>query len=734
MPLPTRPIQQQKMLYSNNAEIAISTSVSPPISVLTVKQTNITHDHRGRKLSPALSNLLTTTVIPKPRKQKRSNRSTTSLASSPSSCCSRSPTNNNDDVNYDNDLLLPPPMRPELKSRAGSNSSTDTAVSTVSATSTTSTISTTSDMSMGSTGTSSTARTTPIMHPINNLRNLVSTSQSSSAGLDDFDMLIGPSSTSTATSYSNPSTSINSVNSMDSMDSFMSDAINGDDDSNTNADSTSVHHSDDDDLHHHQYHPQNSETHFRSLRRDTHSNSTLTPASRNNDNAVHGTEDASLINGGGEYSAKSKRAIAEQKPKQTAPPAYGVHSASTLSTWQGAFRDSLAALNVKVDTTTPEPESNSESTGAVPISYQGKRVDDIHEWIDEDDDGESGENDANNSQSPVLASTEALLGLSGLDNRQLDHDSTTTVTPYDSPVGSFVSCESANSALSTSANSVANSATGPVSRRKIEIPDFEASIDDHPLLVAGSLTDNTYDYNNGNENDNDSDDNDDTNDEKTKEKKSSSVFSKTKRLLGKKSIVSNLTASIKAISLMASSLSNTQQNVTTNYLSFGPRSMDEPHPAQLLVVSPTSSSNSTSNNSAASSSTNSNKSPSTGNAAPPKLKPISLKTYRVQTTIIPGLRPRELRMNSDFYRVYAVELLMKRNGKVDEEFVGRAQMILGPRQDNNSSYLLEDEFGTEEIFGIRKRFVSSFDLQDRSPHRTYLPTSHLAHSMSINDF
>lgn len=90
-----------------------------------------------------------------------------------------------------------------------------------------------------------------------------------------------------------------------------------------------------------------------------------------------------------------------------------------------------------------------------------------------------------------------------------------------------------------------------------------------------------------------------------------------------------------------------------------------------------------------------------------------LTTFNVQETLLwPQFRPREPRLNSSFYRVYAVESCMRRAGKFDENFLGRAQLVCEPRRDGNQRVYLVDE--EQEVFGIRKRFVSKFDRPDVS--------------------
>ncbi|KAK9325515.1 hypothetical protein V1517DRAFT_314359 [Lipomyces orientalis] len=61
---------------------------------------------------------------------------------------------------------------------------------------------------------------------------------------------------------------------------------------------------------------------------------------------------------------------------------------------------------------------------------------------------------------------------------------------------------------------------------------------------------------------------------------------------------------------------------------------------------------------------------------------IQMKTYDVQQNCLPILRPREPRMNGDFLRVLAMELEMRRHGKLSHDFYsGKARMVLAPRAD-----------------------------------------------------
>lgn len=226
-------------------------------------------------------------------------------------------------------------------------------------------------------------------------------------------------------------------------------------------------------------------------------------------------------------------------------------------------------------------------------------------------------------------------------------------------------------------------------RKKIEFPVAEAC-DAHPLTDVDSLNDEV-DSSFGKECE------PCALREKSEERKSRLPLS----------FVSNLTASLKALQSVAMSISTSQEKLYARSLfAFSPRVMDEPIPRflQRPKHSPTTSST--------------HKHP----------KAISLTTYNVQSTVIAHLRPRELRVNSQFYRVYAVETLMRLNGKLDDEFPGRARPILEPRLDNRK-YFLDDG---DEVFGIKKRFVSQFDVKEKKNKSVTIPSSRW-HCWNAND-
>lgn len=154
-----------------------------------------------------------------------------------------------------------------------------------------------------------------------------------------------------------------------------------------------------------------------------------------------------------------------------------------------------------------------------------------------------------------------------------------------------------------------------------------------------------------------------------------------------KKIVSRLGNSFKALRTAATSFSASQQNLlsSTNVFTFQPRSTDEPIPASVSVV-PT----------AVSTPVQRTEPTTLPPSAKPRSKirlqaavvpkpqapkPIPLKTYFVQEYALPS-KSREVRENSSFYRVYALEVLMRQHGKLDPEFPGKAQVALLPRNDD----------------------------------------------------
>lgn len=221
-----------------------------------------------------------------------------------------------------------------------------------------------------------------------------------------------------------------------------------------------------------------------------------------------------------------------------------------------------------------------------------------------------------------------------------------------------------------------------IQQRRIDIPDMEdVSGSDHPLS----------DYMN------DDEDDEDVEDDESETESSFSDFDTPADSLSKplNSLVSNLTASLRAVAQTFASNSDS----SVHSFHFSPRITDEPIPSRFMHDSYNKFKTGTPNN-------EQQQVQKEEPTMKPK-KPLPMKTYAVQSTLIPHLRPREVRMNPEFYRIFAVENRMKRNGKLNADFVGKAQMFLEPRSDYNQSYLLSEEEG--EVFGIRKRFVSSYD-------------------------
>lgn len=218
-----------------------------------------------------------------------------------------------------------------------------------------------------------------------------------------------------------------------------------------------------------------------------------------------------------------------------------------------------------------------------------------------------------------------------------------------------------------------------LTRRKISIPVIEPALQNHPLSDS-SETDADETFSSAN----------------SPAELNQPTDSNTNE--PKKSFVSNLTASLKALSGVAQSFTSSQENLyTSRMLVFSPRATDESIPNYRATT-------------VKKQQQQTRKDATAGGPTAKTIGPmsISMTTYNVQSNLIPQLRPRELRMNSEFYRVYAVESLMRAHGKLDEDFQGRAQMILPPRQDHNE-YVLDEDDKIETVFGIRKRFVSSFD-------------------------
>lgn len=222
-----------------------------------------------------------------------------------------------------------------------------------------------------------------------------------------------------------------------------------------------------------------------------------------------------------------------------------------------------------------------------------------------------------------------------------------------------------------------------IQQRRIDIPDMEdVSGSDHPLS----------DYMN--------DEEEDAEDDESETESSFSDFDTPADSISKplNSLVSNLTASLRAVAQTFAS----NNDSSLHSFNFSPRITDEPIPSRFMHDSY----NKFKTTTTVTNNEQQQEQPKEEQTLKPK-KPLAMKTYAIQSTLIPHLRPREVRMNPEFYRIFAVENRMKRNGKLNADFVGKAQMFLEPRSDYNQSYLLSEEEG--EVFGIRKRFVSSYD-------------------------
>lgn len=162
------------------------------------------------------------------------------------------------------------------------------------------------------------------------------------------------------------------------------------------------------------------------------------------------------------------------------------------------------------------------------------------------------------------------------------------------------------------------------------------------------------------------------------------------------SFVSHLSASLKALTSAASSFSASNQALlsSTDVFTFSPRSTDEPIPRNVIVrpeIAPLRSGRGMTVPSRTRSKINLQPAvvtpvqpqQSTESAeVPPPPKVIALETYSVQEfTLPPPPRARDIRENPDFLRIYALEVLMRKHGKLDLNFPGKAQVALMPRAD-----------------------------------------------------
>ncbi|ODQ67609.1 hypothetical protein NADFUDRAFT_82041 [Nadsonia fulvescens var. elongata DSM 6958] len=209
----------------------------------------------------------------------------------------------------------------------------------------------------------------------------------------------------------------------------------------------------------------------------------------------------------------------------------------------------------------------------------------------------------------------------------------------------------------------------------------------------------------------------------------------------KKSIVSNFTASIRALTQAASSLSNSQ--TSTMLLAFSPRSTDEHLPTYDTTTSMVLNedetreefdqanqlekdcANKVDNTKRVSSPPSSLSLASSDEimTVPRKLskpKCIQLTTYKFVSTPLPNplpARPREPRLNPAFLRIYAIETVMRINGKLESNQEGISNsrafktMILPARNNTKSITGQKVVDGTDSDRGfVRKCFFTGFDL------------------------
>jgi len=71
-------------------------------------------------------------------------------------------------------------------------------------------------------------------------------------------------------------------------------------------------------------------------------------------------------------------------------------------------------------------------------------------------------------------------------------------------------------------------------------------------------------------------------------------------------------------------------------------------------------------------------------------------------TLVPGMRQREMRENSDFIRIAVMEMAMRKRGKLDDQRPGRARFALPPRQTSTKPY----EMGAN---GVPARWIPIMD-------------------------
>lgn len=160
------------------------------------------------------------------------------------------------------------------------------------------------------------------------------------------------------------------------------------------------------------------------------------------------------------------------------------------------------------------------------------------------------------------------------------------------------------------------------------------------------------------------------------------------------SFMTQFTASIKAFTSVASSFSTSHQSLlsASDVFPFSPRSTDEPIPlytarssTSLMVPAKKIKSRRQSLGKPTDKQRVTSVSTSTLVPQHPVVKPraVALETYSVEEFALPPpSRHRDIRENPDFLRIYALETLMRKTGKLSDQFSsGKAQLALMPRSD-----------------------------------------------------
>lgn len=178
--------------------------------------------------------------------------------------------------------------------------------------------------------------------------------------------------------------------------------------------------------------------------------------------------------------------------------------------------------------------------------------------------------------------------------------------------------------------------------------------------------------------------------------------------LRSKSIVTALSAHFKAFKSAASSFSQSQHslmaNMSADVFTFSPRSTDERVPQRFSAVPVTRSGRGMTvphvsvarrkmTTQSASAATQRRASQTSAPSLPqtPPRRSQELETFSLQeVTLPPPPRTRDIRENPDFLRVYALEGLMRKHGKLDPGFEGKACVALVPRADKVPGERAED--------------------------------------------